>query len=70
MIGGDDDALACMIFACMNALGSHTALVIRRDVGFRSEILECVSATGEQKYMYSSSPPLLLLFSDSKAASA
>jgi hypothetical protein len=48
MIGGDDDALACMIFACMKALGS---LILARlfDVRWESgsEMWECFGATDE-----------------------
>jgi hypothetical protein len=62
MIGGDDDALACMIFACMKALAS-LILAWLFDVRweFGSEMLECLGATDEKQYQHSSSlTPLLL----------
>jgi hypothetical protein len=54
MIGGDDDALACMIFACMKALAS-LILAWLFDVRweFGSEMLECFGATDEQQYLQS-----------------
>jgi hypothetical protein len=54
MIGGYDDALACMIFACTKALGS-LILAWLFDVRwtFGSEMLECFGATDEHQYLQS-----------------
>jgi hypothetical protein len=70
MIGGDDDALACMIFTCMKALGS---LILAWLFDVRCKFgSECWSVLVLRMKSSTSTLHLLLLsFSpDSKAASA